>query len=290
MNNQATPDQAAPDRATLWNGVAGRAWIDARESLDRLFAPFADLLCETIAGRPGARVLDVGCGTGATTLAAARVLGESGRCVGVDISAPMIDVARSRALRERTPATFVCADAQVCPFDAASFDVIVSRFGVMFFDDPIAAFANLRRATEDRGALRCIAWRSAAENAFMTTAERAAAPFLPNLPLRRPGAAGQFAFADRQLVHGILDRSGWAAIDVVPVDVPCTLPERELLQYVTRLGPVGMVLGEADERTRAEVVEVVRAAFDPYVDGDVVRFTAACWMIKARGSAGSDGC
>jgi SAM-dependent methyltransferase len=269
-------------QAELWNGVAGQAWIDAQASLDRLFTPFEELLCMEVAKRLGADVLDVGCGTGATTLAAARVLGESGRCVGVDISGPMIDVAKRRAQEERTPSTFMCADAQVYPFEPGSFDLIMSRFGVMFFRDPVDAFANLRRAATDDGELRVIAWRSAAENAFMTTAERAAAPLLPNLPPRRPGAAGQFAFADRGHVHRILEESGWAAIDIAPIDVPCTLPESELLQYVTRLGPVGMVLREADDSTRARVIDVVRTAFEPYVDGDVVRFTAACWMIAAR--------
>jgi SAM-dependent methyltransferase len=272
-------------QADLWNGVAGRAWIDAQESLDRLFKPFEDLLREAVAAHSGGRVLDVGCGTGATTLAAARALGETGHAVGVDLSAPMIEVARSRAREERTPPTFICADAQVYPFEPASFDLIVSRFGVMFFDDPIAAFANLRRANRDGAELRCIAWRSAAENPFMTTAERAAAPLLPNLPPRVPGAAGQFAFADPRRVHDILEQSGWSAIDIAPLDVTCTLPEPELLQYVTRLGPVGMALREADEPTRGRVVETVRAAFEPFVRGTVATFVSACWSIGARSAS-----
>jgi SAM-dependent methyltransferase len=274
-----------PPQAELWNGVAGRAWIDAQESLDRLFKPFEDLLTAAAAERPGAHVLDVGCGTGATTLAAARVSGESGRCVGVDISAPMIEVARSRAQKEGTKPAFICANAQDYAFEPASFDLVMSRFGVMFFDDPVAAFRNVRRAARDGGELRCIAWRSAAENPFMTTAERAAAPLLPDLPPRRPGGAGQFAFADPQLVHGILDQSGWSEIEIAPIDVPCTLPESELLQYVTRLGPVGMVLREADEQTRGRVVETVRAAFGPFVHGAAVTFTSACWSIGARSAS-----
>jgi ubiquinone/menaquinone biosynthesis C-methylase UbiE len=269
-------------QAQLWNGVAGRAWIDAQESLDRLFTPFEELLCREVATRVGADVLDVGCGTGATTIAAARVLGSSGRCVGVDLSAPMIEVAKQRAQQERTPPTFICADAQVYPFTPGSCDLIVSRFGVMFFDDPIAAFANLRRAATDGGELRVIAWRSPGENAFMTTAERAAAPVLPDLPQRQPGAAGQFAFADAGRVRNILEESGWKAIEIAPIDVPCTLPENELLQYVTRLGPVGMFLRESDDQTRTRVAEAVRPAFDAFVHGNDVRFTAACWMIGAR--------
>ncbi|KLU23866.1 SAM-dependent methyltransferase, partial [Caballeronia mineralivorans PML1(12)] len=105
---------------------------------------------------------------------------------------------------------------------------------------------------------------------------------LPNLPSRRPGAPGQFSFADRQRVSSILEQSGWAEIDIRPLDVNCSLPEKELVGYFTQLGPVGLILQEADERTRTQVIETVRSAFDPYVHGTEVRYTAACWMVSAR--------
>jgi hypothetical protein len=121
----------------------------------------------------------------------------------------------------------------------------------------------------------------------MTTAERAAAPFVPNLPARRPDEPGQFAFADPKRIHAILTESGWSGIDIQPIDVTCVLPERELVRYFTRFGPLGLVLHEADERTRAQIVETVRAAFDTYVRGTEVRYTAACWMVDARASSAS---
>jgi hypothetical protein len=116
----------------------------------------------------------------------------------------------------------------------------------------------------------------------MTTAERATAPLLPNLPARRPGAPGQFAFADRHRVSAILEESGWTGVDIQPIDVDCTLPEKDVPGYLTRLGPVGLVLQEADEETRMQVIDTVRAAFDPFVHGTQVRFTAACWSVSAR--------
>jgi SAM-dependent methyltransferase len=207
--------------------------------------------------------------------------------VGVDISDPLIAAARVRAEREGTPASFIHADAQGHAFEPASFDAIISRFGLMFFDNPVLAFANLRRAARDGAELRFIAWRSAAENPFMTTAERAAAPLLPNMPARQPGAPGQFSLADRHRVSAILEQSGWADIDIRPIDVACTLPEKELVGYFTRLGPVGLVLQDADERTRTQVIATVRTAFDPYVHGTEVRFNAACWMASARAPAAS---
>jgi SAM-dependent methyltransferase len=250
--------------------------------LDQILQPFEDLLVDAIAHEPAQRVLDVGCGTGATTLALARRLGERGQSTGVDISEPMLAVARARAVRERTPPTFLRADAQTYPFEAARFDAVVSRFGVMFFDAPVRAFANLRHASVPGGALSFVAWRSCAENAFMTAAERACAGLLPKLPPRRPDEPGQFAFAERDRVQRVLGESGWSTIDVQPIDVPCTMPERELLPYATKLGPVGRVLQDADASTRATVTERLRAAFAPWVHGSEVRFVCASWMVSAR--------
>jgi ubiquinone/menaquinone biosynthesis C-methylase UbiE len=277
------------EQATLWNGDAGRAWIQLQELLDGVFKPLETLLVEAVSAGPGSRVLDVGCGTGATTLAVARSLGAKGRGTGIDISQPMIAVARSRAVTEGTAADFICADAQTHPFHAASFDMIVSRFGVMFFEDSVEAFANLRRAASDGAELHLLVWRSPADNPFMTTAERAAAPLLPNIPPREPNAPGQFAFADRDRVTRILEDSGWSEIDIRRIDVPCAFPRTALASYFTQLGPLGRIFHEAGEGTRTRLLETVHAAFDPYVHGDEIRFVAACWTIGARNGCISSG-
>jgi SAM-dependent methyltransferase len=270
------------DQARRWNGSAGCAWVEAQQMLDRTLQPFEDLLVAEVGASGAKHVLDVGCGTGSTSRAIARPVGEQGTSVGIDISQQMIDAARVLAEQEHSPATFICADAQKHPFGLQKFDMIMSRFGVMFFDDPVQAFANLRSAAAEGCNLRCIVWRGPAENPFMTAAERAAAPLLPNLPPRRPDAPGQFGFADDRRVHSILKESGWNAIDIRAIDVNCTLPEKEITRYGTRFGPVGIALQQADAQTRAQVATVVRAAFDPYVHGPEVRFTASSWMISAR--------
>jgi ubiquinone/menaquinone biosynthesis C-methylase UbiE len=274
--------EAANEQMALWNGRSGNAWVDLQVALDQLFLPLEHMMVEAVSAGSHRDVLDVGCGTGSTTLAIARRLGSQGRAVGIDISEPMLGLARARAERERVAATFVRADAQTYAFEPATFDLIVSRFGVMFFADFVRAFANLRQAVKKGGAIQVITWRSPAENPFMTTAERAAAPLLPNMPPRRADGPGQFALADAQRVRRIMRESGWGEIDIQPADVPCVLPEHDLQHYVARLGPVGAFLQDADERTRARVSEAVRAAFDPYVHGTEVRFTAACWRVSAR--------
>jgi ubiquinone/menaquinone biosynthesis C-methylase UbiE len=270
------------EQAKLWNGSAGCAWVEAQEMLDRTLMPLEELLVTEVRANGATRVLDVGCGTGSTTRAAALVLGAQGASVGIDISGPMIASARARADQERSSATFICADAQTHAFGSMRFDLIMSRFGMMFFADPVQACANLRSATSDGGRLRSVVWRSPAENPFMTTAERAAGALLPNLAPRRANAQGQFGFADAQRVQRILEQSGWDEIDIRPIDVSCSLPEQELGRYGTRFGPVGVALREADPQTRAQVAAAVRAAFDPYVQGTEARFTACCWMIGAR--------
>ena len=274
--------QVDDEQVKLWNGAAGRAWVETRDVLEGIFKPLEELLVRSVSDAAASCVLDIGCGTGATTFAVAGVLGRQGHCTGIDIFEPMIAAARARAEREERPVSFICADAQICPFAPASFDMIISRLGVMFFADPVQAFANLRRAARPGAALRFIAWRGAAENPFMTTAEQAAKPLLPDLPARRPDAPGQFGFADRKRVEAILDDSGWEAIAIDPVDVALSFPASELTRYVSWLGPVGTMLQAMEEARRTQVIETVRGAFDRYIHGTEIRFTAACWMVAAR--------
>jgi SAM-dependent methyltransferase len=275
-------DAIAAEQAAAWNGRSGCAWIEAQETLDRMFLPFEEMLAGLIAPGSNESSLDVGCGTGTTTLAIARRLSVGGHAVGIDISEPMIAVAKARAGHEGSQASFIAADAQNHPFAPASFDAVVSRFGVMFFSDPARAFTNLRGALKSGAALHAIVWRGPADNPFMTAGERAAAPLLPQLPPRRPDGPGQFAFGDPQNVAGILGESGWKAIDIRPLDVECTVATEELERYMTRLGPVGQVLQDVDESTRQRVIAAVRAGYDPFVHGDQVRYTAACWLVQAR--------
>ena len=263
----------------FWNGDAAQAWVEAQGVLDQMFRPFEDALVEAVAARPASRILDIGCGTGSVIRAAAR---RGHRCTGIDISEAMIEAARAIAAREGVNADFICADAQTHDFAPESFDMIVSRFGVMFFDDPVAAFANLRRSVCSGGTLRFAAWRSAQDNPFMTAAERAAAPLVPQMPVRQPDAPGQFGFADQHRVARILKESGWRDIEVLPIDVACAIQKAALDDYITRLGPLGRILPQLDEATRDKVIEVVRAAFAPFVQADEVRFIAACWMVAAR--------
>jgi len=278
-----TATEANRQQAAQWNEVSGPTWVELQALLDRMLEPFAEVLVEAIQPVPGDRVLDIGCGAGATTLATARRVGPEGAGLGVDISEPLVAAAQARAAAEglRT-ASFVCADAQTHAFDPKAFDAVISRFGVMFFDDPVAAFANIRSAARPGGKLAFVAWRAPVENPFMITAALAAAPFLPAVAPPAPDAPGQFAFADGARVRAILEASGWSVIDVAPLDRPSVVPEADLMTYVTRLGPAGMALRDADAATRSKVIEALRIAFQPYIRDGAARFTSACWLVTAR--------
>lgn len=270
---------ANADQSAKWNDRPGRTWAELGDMLDRVLEPFVPLLLEEIEPVAGRRVLDVGCGAGALTLAAA---GRGAVGLGVDISAPLVEAARARAERlGAAGAQFVQGDAQSQGFEAGRFDALVSRFGVMFFADPVAAFRNLRPAVRPGGRLAFVAWRSPAENDFMTAAERSAGEML-ELPRRVEGGPGQFGFADPERVSAILAESGWVGVDIRPVDVECRLTGAELGIYARRMGPVADLLPSLDEAVRAEVERRVDSAFLPFLSNGEARFTAACWMVTAR--------
>ncbi|VVE65234.1 SAM-dependent methyltransferase [Pandoraea captiosa] len=277
------------DQSALWNGRSGAAWVDNRAVLDQMFVPLARFLIDRardVAQRaPVGRLLDVGCGTGGATLALSQALGAHWSLTGADISAPMIAEARTRAAHARRPVEYVCADVQTHAFTGEPFDLIVSRLGVMFFDDPVAAFVNLRRASRPGAWLHMLAWRGAAENPFMTVAERAAQPLLPDLARRVPGAPGQFGFADRERVEDILTSSGWTDVSLAPVQFDCTFALADLREYATRLGPVGLALAQRTPAERARIVDTLVEAYAPFIQNDEVRFTAACWHLSARAPA-----
>jgi SAM-dependent methyltransferase len=268
------------DQAALWNGSAGEGWVQTQALLDLMYQPFADVLAESCG--TARRVLDVGCGAGATSLALAAKMGVGGECTGIDISQPLIAVARARAAQQESTARFVCADAQNHAFALGHFDLLVSRFGVSFFADPVAAFANLRHAARSGAALRFLTWRGQEENDFMTVAERAAAPLLPQLPPFRAGQPGPFGLADETRIADILRQSGWEKVAVSAVDRTCAFPASALTHYLAWMGPVGRLLQKTDGDMRARILDVVQPAFDRFVRDGEVRFAGACWMIEAR--------
>lgn len=269
----------------VWCGAGGQGWVKVQGLIDQIFEPHAAILTRAVADIFPKRLLDVGSGTGATTVAAALQLSNKAHCVGVDLSSDMIDAANERARIPGALTEFICADAQTYSFAEGEFDLILSRFGIMFFDDPIQAFSNLRRAASDGGKLLGLAWRGPEDNPFMVAAERAAEPYLPGISIRIPDTPGQFGLANRNRANNILEQSGWTNVEIVSLDTPCAFPQSDLALYLSHLGPVGQALQKVDSSLRKEVLNNIIPAFDKYVANGEVRFTASCWLIRAINDA-----
>ena len=277
-----TGSAATVPQSNDWNSRTAESWIAAQAAMEAMLRPFSRALGACLGDTPATNILDVGCGTGATTFDIQNQLGPAGQCTGIDISEAMIAAAQTRAANEGSKARFLCADAQDYSFAGPRFDAVVSRFGVMFFGDPVAAFANLRRACADRAPLYMLAWRAAEENPFMTVAHDTALPLLPPEIAEQIRPTGQFAFASRNHVAGILAQAGWSDIAIEECNAACTFPIEELGMYAARMGPVGRLMPQLGASLQRTVIAAVQEAYAPYVDGDEVRFDAACWMISAR--------
>jgi SAM-dependent methyltransferase len=276
-------EPANTDQITYWNDAPGKTWADLQDVLDVQLEPMGAAVLAALAVRSGERVIDVGCGCGQTTLALAEAVGPTGLALGVDISEPMLAVARERAAG-RPQARFQNADAQTHAFDAGSFDALHSRFGVMFFDDPTAAFANLRRALKPDGRLAFLCWRTPAENPIMTAPMAAAQKHLPPPQPMTPGAPGPFAFAEPERVRAILAGAGFADIAIAPQDMPAGgNTVEETLEVSLRIGPLGRLLRENPQADREAAVADVRAAIANHQrpDGRVF-MDSACWVVTAR--------
>jgi SAM-dependent methyltransferase len=274
---------ANEDQIRFWNDKAGHDWTDLQERMDTNLSGIHDAVMAFAAPAPGMAILDVGCGTGLTSMALARIAGSKGRVTGLDVSKPMLGLARRRAEQAGLKITFVEGDAAVQPF-TPDHDLIFSRFGVMFFDDPVAAFANMKTALKPGGRLAFVCWRTPPENPWASAPLAAARPFLPDLPPPDPLAPGPFAFADPERVKDILDRCGFRDVTVRKYDGVMTMGRdmASVAAQTLRIGPLSRALGEADESTKASIVEAVRAALEKFrgPSGEVAPPTA-CWLVGA---------
>jgi SAM-dependent methyltransferase len=268
-----------------WNDQAGLEWVALDEEFERALAPAGTELLRRAAAAPGEHVLDVGCGLGSTTLALGQAVGDAGRVMGLDISAPMLGRARQRAEVEgANNIIWREADAQDAALPAGHFDLIVSRFGVMFFDDPTAAFSNLHRAAKPSGRLQFVCWQPTDRNAWYTLAARTLAPYL-ELPPPQPDAPGPFAFGDTEWVSDLLLSAGFVDIAFDEFEMTMIQGGRRGIEGAIRQlvrGSTAAALAEAPEEARQAGLEALRAAMALHLHDGEVGFPAATWMVAAR--------
>ena len=272
--------ELAAEQAAFWNGPGGQGWLGAYQRIERSLEPFSQVLLEAASARAGEHVIDIGCGTGGTTAALARTVGPTGHVVGLDISETLIAAARSHRV---DGATFVLGDAASHPFRHQAYDLVFSRFGVMFFGDPVAAFRNFRQALKPDGRLVFIAWRTPQENPWGLVPLRAAAPFLPPIPRPGPEDPGQYSFGDRARVERILKGAGFSAPTIEAFERPVWLGPTvaEIVDGAGRFGPLARAFADAGPAAVEKAKAAIATALEPHQGPDGVVLPGACWLVRA---------
>lgn len=267
------------EQIEYWNGKAGQTWVRSLDRIDGMLAPITRALLERAAVVPGERAVDVGCGCGTTTLE----LASRGALVfGVDVSEPMLALAKERAAGRKGVAFRRC-DAATQPF-TPDHELVFSRFGVMFFSDPAAAFKNLRTGLTPNGRLCFVCWQPMVENAWMSTAGQAVMSFLAKpATAPDPRAPGPFAFADRDYLRSILEAAGFTGIGIESLRVKLHVGDDldQAMAFQADIGPVARALAELEGETRTQALAAARAALAKHLGPGGIDLGAACWLVTA---------
>jgi SAM-dependent methyltransferase len=270
-------------QAEFWNETAGPTWAEFQDQLDNQVRPLGDEALQALAPAAGERILDIGCGCGQSSLQLAERVGPAGEVVGLDISAPMLVVARAR----KPPlsagrVSFIEGDAQTADLGEARFDAAYSRFGWMFFADPVAAFANIRRALRPGARLAMVTWRAFAENPLFTAPAEAAASLVTFPPPGDPSAPGPFRYGDVSDATQALNEAGFSDVTARPFDAPVGARTLDgAVSLALRLGPLGALLRQTPGLTD-KARPAVRQALERYVTPAGLEVPAAVWIVTAR--------
>jgi SAM-dependent methyltransferase len=272
------------EQIEYWNGASTTRWVTHQAALDQALRPFGSAAIERLRVRDGDRILDVGCGCGDTCFELAILAGPKGAVSGIDVSAALLARARERAPAD-SRVEFIEADAGTQPL-GARFDALFSRFGVMFFADPTAAFRQLRAALVSGGRVSCVCWRGWSENAWATVPWNAARAHLPGAPatLEAPGP-GPFAFADPHMVRRTLLDTRFTQVQLDKFDAPVvfsTTGMAQAVEFACAAGPVARLLGDASETVRAQVRSSMAGVLQRYRVGDSVALGGASWIVTAH--------
>lgn len=271
-----------------WNGEVGERWAERDDFMASLLEPAAFALLEKISPASGIDAIDIGCGGGSQTMTLAEKIGVGGSVLGVDISEPLLERARQRAISPnsiRADVDFLEADASVYRFIPESVDLLFSRFGVMFFDNPVAAFANLRLALGPNGNLGFCCWREKNENDWINLPYQAIQSFLPEQPEEDPFAPGPFAFARCEYVSEILWQAGFSGVQIIPCDVPLAFgPSKDIqaaVKELTMTGPIAKLMADLSDDVRARAFDSVVMALEPNYKDGTVTLSGALWLVMA---------
>ncbi len=274
----------------FWNGETGQNWVSHDALMEAMLQPLGEAVMDSLSPKSGEHVLDIGCGCGHTSLSLADRVGAEGSVTGIDISAPMLAVASQLAAEHSAgykSVQFLEADAQTHRFTPESYDAAFSRFGVMFFEDPVAAFTNLRASLRPSGRLAFCCWQPRAVNPFMTVPAMAALELLPAPPEIPPRTPGPFAFEEADYVAEILTEAGFEHVAVTPLRQPLTFGRgmslEDIVERLVEIGPIAQMVREAPEDLQQPVRDKVVDAVAPfYQAGAGMTLEGQFWLVTAK--------
>lgn len=278
----------------FWNGETGQNWVSHDALMEAMLQPLGEAVMDSLSLKPGEHVLDIGCGCGHTSLSLADRVGAEGSVTGIDISAPMLAVASQLAAEHNTghnaghkSVQFLEADAQTHRFTPESYDAAFSRFGVMFFEDPVGAFTNIRASLRPSGRLAFCCWQPRAVNPFMTVPAMAALELLPAPPEIPPRTPGPFAFEEADYVAEILTKAGFEHVAVTPLRQPLTFGRgmslEDIVERLVEIGPIAQMVREAPEDLQQPVRDKVVDAVAPfYQAGSGMTLEGQFWLVTAK--------
>jgi ubiquinone/menaquinone biosynthesis C-methylase UbiE len=283
MDTPIGHDQNA-DQIAYWNGPGGQHWTDRQQTQDTMLAPVSEVLIDRANVVAGDRIVDIGCGCGVTTIALAARVGLKGHVLGIDVSAPMH--ARARTLAPvGAPLEFVLADATGYAFEPQSYDLLVSRFGVMFFAQPVLSFANMRKALRPGGRVIFACWREPRENPWMMTPLQAVYKHVPKLPQLGPEDPGPFSFASELRVRRILSEAGYSEIALEPCNLSLDIAVGggldAAVETAFEIGPASRALEGQLPEVKVAAANSIRAALAPFAKGQAVPLAASIWIVTA---------
>ena len=267
-----------------WNGEGGLHWVAEADRYDTLNQRFGDRVIEALELHDGENVLEVGCGSGALAIEAATRVAPTGTVLGLDLSGPMLGLARDRAgQRGLANVSFEQADAQSHPLPAASFDAVFSRFGVMFFSDPVAAFRNIARATKAHGRLVFACWQDITKNDWLMVPAGAALAHVPFPDLGEPGAPGPFSLAEPERIKEVLGAAGWNAITLDDLEEPMELGTSldDALRFMRGTDLAATLMADVEPSVAAAAWDAIAKALEPHAGPEGVVLEGRAWLVRA---------
>tara|TARA_B100001057_G_scaffold265168_1_gene265395 strand:- start:170 stop:1021 length:852 start_codon:yes stop_codon:yes gene_type:complete len=275
------------EQKEFWNEKKGEIWVSLESKIDKMLGPLGDQAIKILKPKVGEKILDIGCGTGSTSQTLSKLVGESGIITGIDISKPILNFAQKQKENKKIKnINFIQADAQNHQFSDLNFDAVFSRFGIMFFEDPISAFKNIKKSLSCNGRLTFVCWSKREDNDWINLSSNVARQFLELPPKANPKEPGPFAFEDYFYIEEILIKSGWKNIKIKEYKQNIVIGKTldYAADFLSRMGPMSVPFENANEQTKEKVISALKECYSQYFTAKGVEFHFSSWIVSALNS------